>query len=463
MSTVIGAFMSAMGAGAWMARRLKQRVADRYVEAQVASYLFGGLSGPILYLAFAFTNHGRLVLFLCVGATGIFVGACVPLLVRITQTVAGQKDLVARILSLDYVGALLGSLLFALVALPSLGAMRTGIVFGILGLLAVLAFYKALGEGLDRKRVRWLTGGSLIALAVALGGASWLVSAVDNALLAQPVAFAQQTNYQRIVITHAKRGINLWLDGNLQFSASDEYRYHEALVHPAIGALPRRKRILVLGGGDGLAVREVLKYPDVESVTLVDLDEQMTRLARDLPDLRHLNQDALRSERVHVVNDDAMVWLDGKDAQSERYDGAIVDFPDPNSFALGKLYTVHFYKLLRSRLTPEAVVSVQATSPLVAPRSYWCVVRTMEAAGFSTRPYHAFVPAFGEWGYVLAAPEKLPATMQLPGGLRFLNQATLENLFEWPIDMQAVDVELNRLNNQSLVRYYEEEWQRWMH
>jgi spermidine synthase len=220
--------------------------------------------------------------------------------------------------------------------------------------------------------------------------------------------------------------------------------------------------VLVLGGGDGLAVREILRYPDVKSVTLVDLDRGMTDLARELPLLRDLNERSFFDPRVRVVNDDAMVWINEDHPDVPKsFDIVIVDFPDPNNFALGKLYTVRFYRLLRERLGDDGVVSVQSTSPLVARRSFWCVVRSIEAAGFSARPYHAFVPSFGEWGYVLAGKGALPLPSRVPSGLKYLTDGSVASLFDLSPDMAPVPVEVNRLNNQMLVRYYEEEWQRW--
>jgi spermidine synthase len=222
------------------------------------------------------------------------------------------------------------------------------------------------------------------------------------------------------------------------------------------------ENVLVLGGGDGLAVREILRHPEVKSVTLVDLDSGMTDLARELPLLRELNERSFFDPRVRVINDDAMVWIaeDHPDIP-KRFDVVIVDFPDPNNFALGKLYTVRFYKLLRERVADGGVIAVQSTSPLVARRSFWCVVRSIEAAGFFARPYHALVPSFGEWGYVLAAKEALPIPSHVPAGLKYLTDTSVAALFDLAPDMSALPVEVNRLNNQMLVRYYEEEWQRW--
>jgi spermidine synthase len=458
LSTVIGVHLTAMGIGAWLSRFVVDRVATRFLECQLAASLVGGLSGPVLYMTFSSSSHVGLVLYSLVATTGILVGAEIPLLMRALRRRVAFEDVVPRVLSLDYVGALLGALVFALVALPNIGILRTGIVFGILGAMAALWGTWVLGAAVEPAPIRIravVVAGVLVA---ALAFSARIVRAADEALLMHPVAFAKQTDYQRIVLTQSRMGTSLWLDGNLQFASADEYRYHEALVHPAFAVAKKTDDVLVLGGGDGLAVREILKHADVRSVTLVDLDPGMTEIARNLPILRELNGGSLSEPRVHVVNEDAMVWLE---SESRRFDVVIVDFPDPNNFSLGKLYTVRFYKLLRARVADGGVVAIQSTSPLIARRSFWCVVRSVEAAGFAVRPYHAFVPSFGEWGYVLASAEPVPIPAHVPAGLKWLTDTSVASLFDISPDMSEVPVETNRLNNQVLVRYYEEEWQRW--
>jgi spermidine synthase len=217
--------------------------------------------------------------------------------------------------------------------------------------------------------------------------------------------------------------------------------------------------VLILGGGDGLALREVLAHP-VEAVTLVDLDPAMTELGREFEPLAELNRRSFFDPRVEVVNQDAMVWIE---SAPRDFDAAIVDFPDPNTFALGKLYTRRFFQLLAQHLAPDAAVSIQATSPLFARQSFWCIVETMKSAGFFTRPYHVAVPSFGEWGFVLAKKQPFEPPRAPPEGvpLRFLNADALASMFEFPADMGPVEVEINRLDNQRLVHYYEDEWRRW--
>ena len=252
--------------------------------------------------------------------------------------------------------------------------------------------------------------------------------------------------------------MQLFLDGNLQFSSLDEYRYHEALVHPGLASVADPRRVLVLGGGDGMAVREILKDDRVRAVTLVDLDPLMTEIFRDHEAVAALNGYALRSPRVEVVNADAFVWLE---SDTTRYDFIVVDFPDPRTYSLGKLYTITFYRRLRERLSPGGVAALQSTSPLVSRQAFWCIVETIRAAGLHARPYHAPVPTFGEWGYVLASHAPLPAPGAFPPGLRFLTPAIARTLFEFPADMDAVPVEVNHLNNQILVQYHADGWERY--
>lgn len=254
--------------------------------------------------------------------------------------------------------------------------------------------------------------------------------------------------------------LRLFLNGNLQFSSRDEYRYHEALVHPALSRLPAARRVLVLGGGDGLAVREILRYPRIEAVTLVDLDPEMTRLFSTQELLTRINQRALTSPRVQIINADAFTWLKGS---REKFDFVVADFPDPSNFTIGKLYTTTFFERVRGALTANGVFVVQCTSPYVARRSFWCIDTTLRAAGFVTSPYHAHVPSFGEWGFNLASLRPLTGKPQLPPDLRFVTVENLPALFEFPPDMSAISAEINRLNNQVLVRTFEAEWANYVH
>ena len=457
-STVIGTYLFAMGIGSWLSRFIGRGLAARFVLIEIMVGVVGGFSSALLFLAFAYTSSFRLLLYVLVLIIGILVGLEIPLLMRLLRHRFEFKDVVANVLTFDYLGALGASLLFPIVLVPMLGLVRTPMLFGAINVAVALWSTFVLRELLSPRVRRSLQVTALAALAALCGGlwqANAILDLAETNVYADDIVLARTTPYQRIVMTAWKDDLRLFLNANLQFSSRDEYRYHEGLVHPGLAALPHARRVLILGGGDGLALREVLRYPDVQHVTLVDLDPEMTRLFSSHADLRRLNGDALRDPRVRVVNDDAFTWLA---ATEGLFDFAVVDFPDPSNFSLGKLYTTTFYRLLAQRLTPDATFVVQSTSPLFARQAYWCIVATIEEAGLSTAPYHVYVPSFGEWGFVLAGrtPPRVPTT--LPPGLRFLTAEALPDLFEFPRDMARVAVEPNRLHTQALVRYYEREW-----
>ncbi len=459
-SLIIGIYLSALGVGAWLSRFIEHDLAARFVEVELAVALVGGLSAPLLFFGFARLEWFQLFLFLVVFVIGVLVGLELPILMRILREELDFRELVSRILSFDYIGSLVAAVLFPLFLVPRMGLVRTSIVFGLLnggvGLYGTFLMAPLIRRGRAGLRIRAVL--VILLLVVALFNANRLTALSEQELFADEIVYATSSAYQRIVVTRGMSGFHLFLNGNLQFSSADEYRYHEALVHPALSLAAPAAHVLVLGGGDGLALREILRYPSVIDVTLVDLDRKMTSLSSTFPPLAELNRHSFSNPRVHVVNKDAMMWLG---EQKLRFDAVIVDFPDPNNFALGKLYTTHFYRLLREHLTPDATVAVQCTSPLFARRSYWCIIRTMEAAGFVVRPYQTTVPSFGVWGFALAQlhPFAAPSRLRLP--MRYLDAPTLASLFVVPPDMSPVPVEINRLDNQMLVRYYEEEWKKW--
>jgi len=464
-SLIIGLYLFAMGVGSWLSRFVEDDLARRFVDIELGVAILGGLSAPLLFLSFANLSYFQVVLYGLVFLIGALVGLEIPLLMRILKDHLDFKELVARVLAFDYLGALVASLLFPLFLVPRLGLVRTSLVFGIFN-AGVALWGTWLLRPLIKGSVSGLRGRSAIVIAllvVALIKADSLTSLAEDQMFADDIVYSKTTSYQRIVVTRNRAGFQLFLNGNLQFSSADEYRYHEALVHPPMTLASEGgrevRRVLVLGGGDGLALREVLKYPSVQEVTLVDLDPDMTSLPHRFPPLARLSRNAFDDPRVRVVNQDAMIWLE---SDVPPFDAAIIDFPDPNSFALGKLYTTRFYRMLKARLAPDAAVSVQSTSPLFARTSFWCIIRTIEAAGFHVRPYSTAVPSFGVWGFALARRAPFDVPSRAPDiELKFLDDQSLAAMFALSADLGPVPVEINRLDNQSLVRYYESEWRRY--
>jgi len=461
-STVIGTYLFAMGVGSWLSRYFERQLPAHFLRIELLVALIGGALPAILFVANAYVPGAfRVLLYGMVFAVGTLVGLEIPLVMRILKRNAQLKDLVSQVLTFDYLGALAVSLAFPLLLVPHLGLVRTGLLFGVMNAaVAVWALWLFRHE-LRRWRAHAVACAAVAgALLAGLAGAEHITRFAEDKFYQDRIVMSSASPYQRIVVTQGKAGHRLYLNGNLQFAERDEYRYHEALVHPAMAAQGAPKRVAVLGGGDGMAVREILKYPSVESVTLVELDPAMTQLFSQNPTLTQLNGHALADPRVHIVNTDAFQWLQqGKDT----FDVIVVDFPDPTNFAIGKLYTNSFYALLDQRLAASGYAVVQTTSPLVARQSFWTVVQTIESVGLSAAPYHAHVPSFGEWGFVIASrrPWRLPGA--LPAGLRFLSAPTLPLLFDFPLDMARVPSEVNRLSNQVLVHTYEQEWGRVAH
>lgn len=465
-SLIIGIYLSAMGLGSYLSRFIDKNVAEKFIDIELGVAVLGGFSAPLLFLTFAYVSYFGLILYSMVFLIGTLVGLEIPLLMRILKDELDFKELVSRVLALDYVGALVASLLFPIFLVPKLGLNRTSLLFGMMN-AAVGIWATWLLDPLIKTRTLTILRVKgfivIVILAIAFIKADSLTTLAEDGLFMDNIVYAKSSPYQRIVVTKGKTGHALFLNGNLQFNSFDEYRYHEALVHPAFAAFEGEpRRVLVLGGGDGLALREILKYKSVEAVQLVDLDPMMTGLSKAFPALGELNHHSFEDPRVSVTNGDAFVWLDATDAGP--FDIAIVDFPDPNNFALGKLYSTRFYALLKKKLSPNASVVIQCTSPLIARRSYWSIIRTLEASGFSVRPYQTTVPSFGVWGYALAKQQPFEIPKHPPAGpdLKFLNDSSFASMFEFPTDMMPPDeeIEINRLDNQALVRYYEIEWRR---
>ncbi len=469
-STIIGTYLFAMGVGSYLSRFFERQLPAHFLRIELLVALAGGALPALLFLANAYTPGAfRFLLYALVVLVGILVGLEIPLVMRILKRNVALKDLVSQVLTFDYLGALAVSLAFPLILVPHLGLIRTGLLFGLMNASVALWALWLFRHELRRFGAHAAACGVTLALlAGGFAAADQITTLTEDKFYADRIVFTAVSPYQRIVVTNGpgegRAGHRLFLNGNLQFAERDEYRYHEALVHPAMaaftsgGGAPRK--VAVLGGGDGMAVREILKYPGVQSITLVELDPAMTTLFTQNPTLAGLNGHALASPKVKVINTDAFKWLEDT---RDSFDVIVVDFPDPTNFNIGKLYTNSFYALLDQRLSASGYAVIQTTSPLVARQSFWTVVQTIESVGLRATPYHAHVPSFGEWGFVIASrrPYRLPTA--LPEGLRFLNLQSLPLLFDFPQDMARVPAEVNRLSNQVLVHSYEAEWGRVTH
>ncbi|MEM8598913.1 MAG: polyamine aminopropyltransferase [Bacteroidota bacterium] len=462
-SVTIGLFMTAMGIGSALSRFVTRRLLRAFVWVELAVGVLGGASALLLYAAYALTPVYHVAMVGLILVIGALIGLEVPLVTRLLGGRTALKDALAGVLSFDYLGALAASLLFPLVLLPTLGLVRTACATGLLNLAVVAGVLAVFRPRLRSwRRLASVTGVAALALTVGFVVATPLTGALEQRLYDAPVIHTAQSAAQRIVLTRHGDDLRLYLNGHLQFSARDEYRYHELLVHPAMAASRSRAEVLVLGGGDGLALREVLKHPDVERVVLVDLDPAVTNLARTHPALSTLNGGAFDDPRVEVVHADALGYVRETTA---RFGVVLIDLPDPSSEDLAKLYSTTFYRWVADRLAVGGMLAAQATSPYFAREAFWTVAATLDEAGLRTVPYHAYVPSFGDWGFVLASPRPLDAAVldapvpDVP--LRFLDAEVWDAARTFGADIDRIEVRPSTLDRPHVLDAYRANWQRW--
>ncbi|MFE7130504.1 polyamine aminopropyltransferase [Streptomyces sp. NPDC057638] len=444
-SVVLSLMVFAMGVGSLLAKRLRCRAAVGFGLLELALALVGGTSAMVLYASFAWTGGSRLVLVAFSLAIGVLIGAEIPLLMSLIQRISRRdaEGTVADLFAADYVGALVGGLAFPFLLLPWLGQLTSGLVTGAVNALVGGSLVLWLFRHDLRPRSRLLLLVANLTVLALLGTAAALVdhfeAAARRAVYGDQVRVAVRTDTQEVVLTGPPGGpLDLFLDGRLRVSERDEHRYHEALVHPAM--LGRHGRVLILGGGTGLAAREVLRYPGVASVTVVEGDPGVVRLARTDPALAALNERALTDPRLRVATGDVFDWL-----RSPRpgHDVVILDLPDPGLSLSAKLYSLEFYGLLTRVVADGGRIVVHAGPLASRTQTYWTVDATLRAAGLATTPYRAtgrlpgFVdgadrpartaPSPGDWGFLLAAPGEPPPLGLDPAApaLRSLTRASL--------------------------------------
>ncbi|WP_299412984.1 polyamine aminopropyltransferase [Acaryochloris sp. IP29b_bin.148] len=449
----VGGFLAAMGLGAYISQFIavnnqQRQLLNVFLQVElVVAPLTAGL--PIgLFVVFVADGPIWLGLFLVTLILGILSGLEVPILTRIIEQDRDVKSALAGVLALDYVGALIGSLAFPVLFLPLLGLFPTAVLIGSLPAFMVFRLGR-LFRGM-RSWSYWGLGLG-IGLCVFAPFVIPFSDRLENTLYRAPIVSRIQSTYQRIVLTRSGNDTRLYLDGDLQLSTVDEYRYHEALVHPALSSNIQRRQVLVLGAGDGMALREILKWPEVEKVVLVELDPAVVKLARQYPVLADGNAHALDNPRVEVVFGDAFRLAP---QLPNTFDVIIADFPDPDRPALAKLYSQGFYRQLFARLAPDGIFVTQASSPFFAPKVMDCIATTLAATDLQVYPYTVNVPSFGPWGFVLASPKPVQFSSQrLTIPTRFLTPALLPELFQLPKDISIGNAKINRLTDPVIVQY----------
>ena len=458
-SLATGITLFGMGIGSLIAPRIKISAATSFAINEILLGVIGGNSVLMLYSAFSFTKISWLVFAIISLIVGIFIGLEIPLLVKMFESFGRKSSvsLLSKILALDYFGALLASLVFPLILLPYLGLMRTAYLVAFLNVLvAVLILYSMKVS----KKILIISGIAILMLGALFSGANWLEKQIDSKAYKDPVILYEHSAYQKIVLTKFKNDIRLFLNNQLQFSSLDEARYHETLSGAAMTSVKNPKKVAIFGGGDGMLAREVLKYSSVEKITLVDLDPFVTDLAKKSPEIARLNKNSLSNPKVEIINQDAFKFAF---ETNNKFDAILIDLVDPSNEKLAKLYSQQFYAQIPKILSSKGVFITQATSSYFSPNAFASVFNTIKSSN-SSREVVAFqtnIPSFGEWGFVLSAPNSNAILSQkLPQELAYQNQERLSYTIKKSVS-NLLKTEISTLLTPKIVQYYEKDMKQW--
>ena len=458
-SLTIGTFMFAMGIGSYLSKLLGKDLLKNFILIEVLISLVGGACSILLFMSFPLINAlYSLVMYSLIIIIGALVGMEIPILTTILSYRKSTRDSIANVMSLDYIGALIGSISFPLLLLPHLGLIRSSFAIGLANILTALVNLYFFRNHLKQIRMLTILATSIfILLIVFMIAGTRLTSFAESHLYFDEIIYQQQTPYQKLTLTrsNADREFRLFIDGHLQFSSRDEYRYHEALVHPVMSIPGQIDNVLVLGGGDGLEVREVLKYSQVKQIDLVDIDPEITRLGKELPVLAILNQRSMHDPKVHVYNADAFTYIN---QPGILYDRVIIDMPDPHNEAINKLYSREFYTMIARRMNDDAVLVSQSSSPFFTRRTFWGIEKTLDEVFTLTDSYQVTVPSFGIWGFHMATNKiEFPGQYDFVGRTRWLTNEAMIAAHYFSNDMEKIDVPVNSIMEPKLYQLYLED------
>jgi len=455
-SMTIGFFMFSMGIGSYLSKLLNDNLVQNFIAIEIAIALVGGISSLALLLAFPMVRAlYDTVMFSLIFIIGALVGMEIPLLTGILSNKKRIRDSIADVMSLDYLGALVGSVAFPLVLLPQLGLIRSSFAIGLITILTALTSIYFFRKHLKHpKTLTLISLVVLILLVVFTVYGTRLSSYAEKHLYFDQIIYKKQTQYQRIVVTQSNinKEHRLYIDGHIQFSSRDEYRYHESLVHPLLSVKGKKENVLVLGGGDGLAVREIIKHDDVKLIHLVDIDPEMTKIAKRLYLLSKLNEHSLDSEKLTVFNQDAFTFIN---KAGMLYDRVIIDMPDPHNEAINKLYSKEFYTMIRKRMSPQGILVTQSSSPFFTHKTFWSIEKTLDAVFEDTLSYHVTIPSFGIWGFNMARMNaEIPTNFRFDVKTKFMDESTMQASMIFGKDTQKVKVPVNTIMEPKLYQLY---------
>lgn len=463
---IVSIMLFSMGLGSRLSKWfVNSNLLQNFIYIEFILSILAAFVSVITYTASAFYGYVGFVIYAMSVVIGLLIGMEIPLVIRLNDEFEDLRVNVSSVMEKDYYGSLLGGVFFAFVGLPYLGLTYTPFVLGSINFIVACSLFLILRNSLQPQLMIRLSAMSIGVLVLLVSGfvlAKPIIEYGEESRYRDKVVYTEQSRYQKIVITKTRDNFWLFINGNQQLSSIDEVMYHEPLVHPVMKLSKNPQRVLVLGGGDGGAVREILKYDQVEKITLVDLDPAMTRLGQTNELLIRMNENSLNHEKVNIINADGFNYLEDS---REYFDVIIIDLPDPKTVELGRLYSYEFYKLCYSKLRPHGLIITQAGSPYYAARAFNCIDITMQAAGFSTVPLHNQVVTLGEWGWVMGS--KLGNREEIKKALQALqyhdittqwinhDAMTLITSFGkgiFPDDHQSVEV--NKIHNPVLYKYY---------
>lgn len=465
-SIVMSLMFFAMGLGSRLSRFFYTRLLDVFILIEFSLSILCAVSAQLAYGLSAYTSYTGLIIYGQAFVIGNLIGLEIPLVIRLNRTYEELRINISSVLEKDYYGSLVGGLAFAFFALPHLGLTYTPIALGAINFLVASLLMWRFFFLVERKKLVLSVFSFTLFLLVALGiFAESVIQYGEQAKYRDKVIYSAQTVYQKIVMTRWKEYYWLYINGQEQFSTFDEEKYHEPLVHPAMVLSHDPSNVLILGGGDGLALREVLKHKDVKRVFLVDLDPAMTDLAKKHPVLLSINQSSMLNRKVEVINKDAAKFLE---EDSRLYGVIIIDLPDPDSIDLMHVYSINFYRMLHRHLIKGGVFVTQATSPYFSRKAFLCIMKTIREGGFSILPYHNQIPTMGEWGWVIGARreditekglKKLIVAKDFTSiETRFVNNDAVISMIYFGkgiLDAESMDViDVNTELNPVLNRYY---------
>lgn len=448
-SLTIGIFLAALGVGARLSSRIEKNLAEKLVFIEtilaflgggLAVFIYGGyvfifglLRKLVFYNVISFVFglgiaqiiFGFLAFFL-IFIVGVLIGFELPLFSRILAQDTALKNALGKVFFWDYAGSLLAAVSLPIIFFVSLGLIKTSFLMGAVNVAAAFMLVLILRSEKERVKPILLYGLVLVLFINTLG----FFSAYQLELFFEKkqygdreILYHNQSVYQRFSFVKADDGkISLYINGNKQFESGQwEENYHKTFVNSAFtvkcGALNaecKNLNVLILGGGDGLALKEILKYDFVSNVALVDIDSAIVKASSELDFMKTLNNNAFSDPRAKAVIDDAFKFVERNYGKKE-YDFIFVDFPDPTDDNLARLYSKEFYLTLKNILNPNGLMVIQ--SGAYASAAHKTIILTLESGGFKTLPFHSIYFDFLEqdFGFTFASLKSFSIPTKLNG------------------------------------------------